>query len=85
MRAVYATMVTIDVDHRDRIAMRDDEGASGKTVASGTELFQVLRRLQHPALAAAQQLQHLQHRLQVAVVRRLVVREVVVAPRRASA
>ena len=59
--------------------MGHDDGGIGEHRCQGPELPEVLRRLQHPAVAAAEELQHLQHRLQVLVVRRLVVRRVPVA------
>ena len=56
--------------------------ASGKVRIRRTELLQMLGRLEDPAVGAALPLQGLEHLLEILVVGRLVVGEVVVAPAR---
>jgi hypothetical protein len=73
------------LDHGDRIAMRDRDGRVGKRVDERAQLLEVLRRLEHPAVRAAQPLERLQRRLEVRVVRPLVERQVVIAPARRAA
>ena len=70
------------LDHRHRIAVRDHDRRVREGGEQRAELLEVLRRLQHPALARPHPLEDLEHRLHVRVVRRLVVAEVVVAPAR---
>ena len=71
------------LDHRHGIAVRDRERRVGERREQRRDLLEVLRRLQHPAVRAAQEREHLQDLLHVRVVRALVEREVVVAPARA--
>ena len=70
------------LDHRHRIAVRDRERRVGERREQRRDLLEVLRRLQHPAVRAAEEREHLQHLLHVRVVRALVEREVEVAPAR---
>ena len=65
-----------------RIAVRDDVRRVREHGRERAELLEVLGRLEDPAFAAAQELEHLEDLAQVPVRRRLVVRLVVVAPRR---
>ena len=54
---------------RDRVAVGDDEGGVGERVDQRRELLEVLGRLEHPAGAAPQPLQHLEDPAEVGVAR----------------
>ena len=62
--------------------MRDDERGVGKRLDKGRELLEVLGRLEHPAGATPEPLQHLEHPVEVRVRGALVAGQVGVAPGR---
>ena len=68
--------------HRHRVAVGDDEGRVGERLEQGWELLEVLGRLEHPACAAPQPLEHLEDLAQVGVGGSLVARQVEVPPGR---